>query len=71
MLTVAHSPEAEVTPEEVFQAVNLVLLPKAKELWESWVESGLLTAEAEESGRYWKVNGSSSQLDEEERAESP
>lgn len=70
MLTVTHSQEAELTPEEVLQTLSLVLLPRARALWESWVESGLLIAEEEEGGRYWKVNGSQSHLDAEERAES-
>lgn len=56
-VTVEQDPEAALAAEEAFQALSLVLLPRAKALWESWVESGLLTAEDGEGGRRWKVNG--------------
>ena len=55
-VTVEHDPETALSAEEVFQALSLVLLPRAKALWESWVESGLLAAEDGEGGRRWKVN---------------
>jgi hypothetical protein len=67
-VTVEQDPEAALTAEEAFQALSLVLLPRAKALWESWVESGLLTTEDGEGGRHWKVNGTPSQPEAEDRA---
>lgn len=56
-VTIEQDPSSESSAEEARQALDLVLLPKISALWQSWVESGLLTLEEGEGGRYWKVNG--------------
>ena len=62
-VTVKQSPETDVTLEEAIQELGLVLLPRAKALWESWLESGLLTVEERDDGRHWTVDGTPSQAD--------
>jgi hypothetical protein len=54
-----QDPETEIPLEEALQELSLVLLPRAKALWESWVESGLLKVEEGEDGRHWIVDDSS------------
>jgi len=62
-VTVKQSPETDVPLEEAIQELGLVLLPRAKALWESWLESGLLTVEEGDDGRYWTVGSTPSQAD--------
>jgi hypothetical protein len=56
-LTVERDTEAEGAAEGDYLAFSLLLLPKARALWESWVESGLLTIEDGEGGPRWRING--------------
>jgi hypothetical protein len=52
-----QDPETEISLEEAYQELSLILLPRAKALWESWFESGLLTIEEGTDGRHWRVDG--------------
>lgn len=56
-VTVEQDPADGPSPEEIYQALGLLLLPRAGAMWEAWVRSGLLTVEEGEVGRRWKVNG--------------
>jgi hypothetical protein len=56
-VTIEQDPKSEISAEKARQALDLLLLPKISALWQSWVESGLLTLEEGEGGRCWKVNG--------------
>jgi hypothetical protein len=62
-ISLKQDPEEEISPEEAFQELSLVLLPKAMALWESWFESGLLRVEEGEDGRYWIASDTPSQAD--------
>jgi hypothetical protein len=55
-ISLEQDPEREIPLEEAFQEVRMVLLPRAKALWESWVESGLLTIEEGADGRHWRID---------------
>jgi hypothetical protein len=69
-ISLKQDPETEISPDEAFQELSLVLLPRTKALWESWIESGQLTVEDRECGRYWKVNAPPPQAGREQQAES-
>ena len=62
-VSLKQDPEAEISREEAFQELSLVLLPKAMALWESWFESGQLRVEEGEDGRYWIASDTPSQAD--------
>jgi hypothetical protein len=62
-ISLEQDPETEIPLEEAFQELGLVLLPRAKALWESWFESGLLRVEEGEDGRYWIASDTPSQAD--------
>ena len=62
-VTVKQDPEDAPNPEEVYQALGLLLLPRASALWEAWVRSGLLTVEEVEGERHWKVDGAQEEAD--------
>jgi len=71
-LNVKLDPGSELTPEEAYQALSQLLLPRISALWDSWVESGLLTLEDGEDRGRWKVNGTLVKADaEEQRPRSP
>lgn len=55
-VTVEQDPADEPSPEEIYQALGLLLLPRASALWEAWVASGRLTVEEGEGGRRWKFS---------------
>lgn len=61
--TVELDPEGQPGPEENYQALGLLLLPRGSALWEAWVRSGLLTVEEGEGGRRWKINGPQEEAD--------
>ena len=63
-VTIEPDPKSESSAEEARQALDLILLPKISALWQSWVESGLLTLEEGEDGRRWKVNGAQEEADD-------
>ena len=65
-VTVRQDPEDAPNPEEVYQALGLLLLPRACALWEAWVRSGLLTVEEGKGGRRWQVNGAPDEADSED-----
>ena len=56
-VTVEQDPADEPSPEEIYQALGLLLLPRASALWEAWVASGRLTVEEAEGERRWRLNG--------------
>ena len=56
-ISLEQDPETEIPLKEAFQELSLVLLPRAKALWESWFASGLLTIEESADGRHWRVDG--------------
>ena len=66
-VTVEQDP-ADEPSEEIYQALGLLLLPKAGALWEAWVRSGRLTVEEGEGGRRWKLNGEQPGDDEGEQS---
>ena len=55
-LTVEQDPASESTLEETFSALDRLLLPKTRALWESWVASGRLAVEDGEGGPHWQFN---------------
>jgi len=63
-VTIEQDPKSEIGAEEARQALDLILLPKISALWQSWVESGLLTLEEGEDGRRWKVSGAQEEADD-------
>ena len=62
-ISLKQDPEAEISPEEAFQELSLVLLPRAKALWESWLQSGLLRVEEGKDGQYWIADDTPPQAD--------
>lgn len=60
-VTVEQDPADAPSPEEIYQALGLLLLPRASALWEAWVASGRLTVEEGEGGRRWKLNSTREQ----------
>lgn len=57
IVSVEQDPPGDLSSEEIYQALGLLLLPRASALWVAWVASGRLTIEEGEGGRRWKLNG--------------
>jgi hypothetical protein len=63
-VTVEQDPADEPSPEEIYQALGLLLLPRASALWEAWVASGRLTVEEAGGERRWRLNGAQEEVDD-------